>query len=142
MIRRMIWMLYGAALLASAGCGGGLDELGLVKVTGKVTLDGQPLANARVSFEGEDKRSAQGVTDSGGNYVLMYDDAHAGATPGQKIVRITQAQTSGEADPDAPTTGEGAVAEPLPERYNRKSELTADVAPDKRQFDFQLKTKP
>lgn len=143
MLRTFSGLCWAAALFATTGCGGrDLDELGLIKVTGKVTLDDQPLANARVIFEGDDKRSAQGVTDSEGRYVLMYDGTTAGATSGHKIVRIALAEVRGETDPDTPATGEGAVSEPLPARYNRKSELTADVASDRQTFDFALKSTP
>ena len=51
-------------LMPMAGCGrGGYGELGLIEVSGTVTLDGQPLPGAKVMFEGEDKRAAIGITE-------------------------------------------------------------------------------
>jgi|KBSSwiStaDraftv2_1062776.scaffolds.fasta_scaffold1411791_1 hypothetical protein len=134
-------------LLASLGLGGcAADEyraLNLVDVSGTVTLDGKPLAGAKVSFFGEDKRDAIGVTDANGRYTLMYDSKKAGATQGPKVVRITQADVNVEgANPDPPTSGEGAVKEPIPARYNRNSELKADVTPSSKTFDFPLKSSP
>ena len=134
-------------LLAWLGlCGCAADEyrdLKLVEVSGTVTLDGQPLAGAKVSFFGDDKRDAIGVTDANGRYILMYDSKKAGATQGAKVVRITQADVDVEgANPDPPTSGEGAVKEPIPARYNRNSELKADVTPSNKTFDFALKSSP
>ena len=126
--------------LTHAGCGGGAgyDQLNLVEVTGKVTLDGSPLANARIRFEGTDGLSAEAVTDAAGSYRLMYDSEHAGCTPGAKTVRITTADANVEgADPDAATTGEK-----IPAAYNRESALKADVSAANKQFDFDVKSKP
>jgi hypothetical protein len=126
------------AVLAGCGDGGGYDELNLVEVTGKVTLDGSPLARARVRFEGMDGLSAEAITDSNGAYGLMYDSEHAGCPPGQKTVRITTADADVEgADPDAPTTGER-----VPATYNRQSTLRADVSAADKSFDFALKSQP
>jgi hypothetical protein len=118
-------------------------ELGLIDVSGTVTLDGKPLPGAKVSFVSDDKRSAIGVTDASGHYRLMYDSKKAGVMPGPKIVRITQADAAGESsDAEAPASGEGAVKEPIPARYNRNSELKADVSGGNKTFDFSLKSSP
>jgi hypothetical protein len=136
--------LYSCALLMAAtvaGCGkDGYLELGLVEVTGKVTLDGQPLPYAKVVFEGDDKRQAIGTTDSGGNYKLMYDSQTPGAMPGPKTVRITTA----DVDVEGGGAGEGSEAakERVPAKYNAKSELKADVSAANKTFDFDLKSSP
>jgi hypothetical protein len=138
----MRWIAYlGMALVTMnvAGCtGDGYAELGLVEVTGRVTLDGQPLPGAKVSFESDDKRTSIGITDSAGQYKLMYDSQTPGVTPGSKTVRITLA----DADAEGGGTSEGATvkAEPIPPRYNRQSELKADVSQSNRTFNFDLKT--
>jgi hypothetical protein len=131
----------GCVVLALAGCAGDpYSELGLVQVSGKVTLDGRPLANAKVAFEGEDKGSSIGITDSAGNYTLNYDSERAGVKPGPKIVRITLA----DAEVEGGGVSEGAEAkkESIPARYNTQSELKADVSASKRTFDFELKSGP
>ena len=135
------WLL-GLALaftLAAAGCGGARDysTLQLVPVTGKITLDGAPLAGAQVHFQGSDGLGATGVTDSGGNYTLNYDSEQAGSPPGAKTVKITTAGAEEEgADPD------NAVGEKVPARYNRQTTLKADVSATNSTFNFDLKTKP
>jgi hypothetical protein len=125
-----------------AGCQpDGYSELGLIEVTGKVALDGQPLAGANVVFESADKRTSTGITDSSGSYTLMYDSETPGATPGPKIVRITTANVGveggGAAEGAAP-----AGQERLPTKYNRQSELTADVSASNKTFNFDLKSTP
>lgn len=110
-------------------------------VSGKVTLDGQPLANANVVFKSADKRTASGVTDGTGTYKLMYDSETTGVTPGPKTVRITVADVGvegGGAAEGAPPAGE----ERIPAKYNRQSELKADVTAANRTFDFELKSTP
>jgi hypothetical protein len=129
------------ALLFVPGCGqkDGYAELGLVDVSGTVTLDGKPLAGAKVAFEGEDKRSAMGTTDASGKYTLTYDSQTRGTTPGAKIVRITTVEV-GEGGGAA--EGAAVAKESVPARYNRQSELKADVSASNKTFDFNLKSAP
>ena len=134
----LLFMVLSYQLLI--GCSrDGYAELGLVEVTGTVTLDGKPLSGANVNFESDDKRSATGTTDSAGKYSLMYDSQTRGATPGPKIVRITTAEV-GEGGGVA--EGASAAKETLPARYNTQSELKADVSASNRTFNFDLKTGP
>ena len=63
---------------ALSGCGGGASYE-LVPVSGRVTLDGQPLANARVSFQPARDQSdpgpgASGVTDAEGKAEFVIED--------------------------------------------------------------------
>jgi hypothetical protein len=82
------------------GCGGGPAP---VPVEGTVSLDGQPLANAVVTF---DPRAAartvyQGVTDEAGHYALQeLHGSSAGAPAGNYRVTITTARplTEGKVD--------------------------------------------
>lgn len=128
-------------LLLFAGCGqhDGYAELGLVEVSGTVTLDGNPLANAKVNFEGDDKRTATGTTDAAGKYALMYDSQTRGTTPGPKIVRITTVEV-GEGGGAA--EGAAVAKEILPARFNQKSELKADVSASNKTLNFELKSAP
>ncbi len=133
-------------LLAGCAAADGYAELGLVNVTGEVTLDGSPLAGARVVFESEGGGGSEGVTDSAGKFRLLYDSEHPGCTPGLKKVRITLASANEEgADPDAAAGGsaEGASAiESIPAIYNRDSGLKAEVSATQREFKFGLKSRP
>jgi hypothetical protein len=128
-------------LLISVGCGrSGYAELGLVELSGVVTLDGAPLEGAKVSFESDDKRRAIGVTDASGRYALMYDSEMPGVTPGSKTVRITTADLGVEGDGFA--EGASPAKERVPARYNTDSTLKADVSTSKNTFNFDLKSAP
>src|SRR5439155_21810734 len=77
------WALA-AAVLITTGCGSGNK---VVPVSGTVTLDGKPLANAHVAFQPEAPKGSQnagvgsyGVTDASGKYTLkMVDTDQPGA---------------------------------------------------------------
>src|SRR5262245_4568186 len=93
-MRYAVWMfLLGIAL---GGCDEApdYDSLELVEVSGKVTLDGQPLAGAAVRFEGPPGRFSSGTTDTQGMFRLMYDSNQAGCMPGEKTVRITKLEVA------------------------------------------------
>jgi hypothetical protein len=121
--------LAGLALLVAAGCGG---DAGLVDVSGRVTLDGQPLAGAVVEFRPADGRPSAGTTDADGRYALRYTATDAGAVPGEHVVVIT---TTADTGGDTRTGGER-----VPARYNTKSELRARVDRTSSTHDFDLRS--
>jgi hypothetical protein len=59
------WRLFALCLLMLAGCSGdgGYGELDLIDVTGTVTLDGAPLAGAKVRFEDASRSGSEAITD-------------------------------------------------------------------------------
>lgn len=118
-------------LAAISGCGGKSGPQ-LARVSGKVTLGGQPLAKAAVEFIPEKGRPATGVTDDDGYYELQYTESDRGAMLGNHTVRI---RTYREADEDA---GTPEVPEKVPMKYNVNSELTRDVKEGKNEFNFEL----
>ena len=82
-------------LTCCLGCSGGSDvELG--KVTGLVTMNGEPLADAIVVFKPAEGNPSTGRTDSNGNYDLTYLGNSPGAIVGKHSVRITTGQPLGE----------------------------------------------
>lgn len=82
-----------APLLLVTGCGG--DEGGRgVPVSGKITLDGKPLADANVTFM-NDTFAGFGKTDAEGKYRLVQ-----GALPGNNKIVISKIQ--GGTAPEAP----------------------------------------
>jgi hypothetical protein len=120
-----------------SGCGGGSAE-NVAEVTGQVTIDGQPLSNARIQFVPVAGGSPSfGMTDAQGNYKLTYTRDVEGAIIGEHTVNIS---TYVEADPDRepPVT---AVPEKVPARYNVKTELKKTVEDGSNTIDFPLEGK-
>jgi hypothetical protein len=126
-----------AVLLALWGCGGG-DKLPRQAISGKVTLDGQPLDSALITFTpagAGDAASTSGATQvSGGAFSIPRDE---GLIPGNyrvsiSVTREVAVKPSRKTETDS-VTGEvipprtSALMETLPVRYNSQSELKADV---------------
>lgn len=78
-----------ATILVFGGCSGNSVKYPtLASVTGTVTLDGQPLEGATVTFVPATGRASSGLTDASGYYSLQYTKTIAGATLGQHRVMI------------------------------------------------------
>jgi hypothetical protein len=117
----------------SAGCAQkpkGMPDL--APVTGTVTMDGQPLARVSISFTSDTGQLSFGGTDETGKYELRYTGPYKGATVGPNEVRITT-PTDNPVGPE--------WKDPIPAKYNKKTELKADVKPGPNTFDFDLKSK-
>jgi hypothetical protein len=112
------------------GCGGPAHpDVG--RVSGVVTLDGQPLPEATVMFQPAEGRASIATTDSAGKYSLIYLDGVPGAKLGPHTV-IIRTEIPGE-------DGQPPIAkEKLPKKYHDQTELTAEVKPGSNTFDFPL----
>lgn len=94
----MIARLSLVGVLCLLGCGGsGGDTPDLGKVSGVVTVNGQPLANAIVTFtpQGEGRPSV-GETNESGEYSLLYTASESGAMIGQHTVSVALIQADDE----------------------------------------------
>lgn len=68
----------------------------MVKVSGTVTLDGEPVAGAHIRFSPEGKGTAAfAETDTRGRYQLRTYDPGDGAIPGDYRVSVTKEVTEG-----------------------------------------------
>jgi len=123
-----------AALVCLAGCGGP-EHPDVGRVSGVVTLDGQPLAEATVMFQPTQGRASIATTDSAGKYSLTYLDGVPGALLGSHKV-IIRTEVPGE-DGQPPI-----VKEKLPKRYHAQTELTAEVKPGSNTINFDLTSQP
>jgi hypothetical protein len=122
------------AMLLAAGCS---DNSGLSQVRGRVTLDGQPLADATVLFTPVAGGSTSiGKTDSAGEYSLAYSPDKWGAEPGPHQVWISTA-SSGDADSDPPLA---PTIERVPPHYRQLPGITVEVTAGRNEHDFPLET--
>ena len=134
-----------AIVFIAPGCGGATDDFPRHAISGTVTLDGKPLGLAAISFDPDGQANQKPVSVGapvvGGSYSIARD---VGPTPGKYRVSVVE-NTAGEVDqsaaPGAPpkaTKGKPAI----PEKYNTKSTLTAEVKADgPNTFNFDLTTK-
>jgi hypothetical protein len=107
---RSIWLcLLCLALAAVAGCPSGGTGVDTVAVTGTVTLDGNPVEGANVTFapKAKDGRAAAGVTDASGHFKLTTVAGGDGALPGSYGVSITKAAAQASAPASDPRTTGG-----------------------------------
>jgi len=126
------------AMALSTGCG--RRPKNVSDVTGTVTLDGQPLADALVTFTpASSGTSSAAKTDSSGKYELIYTKGVKGAAQGEHTVTITTYQVADDgADP--PTA---EVPEKVPYAYREgEKELKATVNAGKNEINFSLEAGP
>lgn len=147
MIRFMLWPI---AAIALVGCGaeGKGGDTSRKAVSGAVTLDDQPLDKGTVQFIPKDPNLGSPVTATiaDGKYAFEKDQ---GPLPGSYSVRISALE--GEEAPvsaiEALENAERPTKKPAPKervaaKYNKKTELTAEVRPDGQTTqDFAVKSK-
>jgi hypothetical protein len=125
-------LLVGVAVVSMMiGCGGSER---FAPVSGKVTLNGNPLAHATVSFQPfaktgsiEAGEGSTGKTNEKGEFTLSSSTGKRGALLGKHGVSISALDPQiGEHD-TRPPRGGWPRADKVPSRYNAKTELTFDV---------------
>ena len=112
--------------LAAVGCGG--SDVDLVKVTGTVTMNGEPVADAEVLFKPvAGGRLSHGKTDAEGRYTLEYLPGQRGA-----IVGAHQVSVSTYVEPDTDSSDPEKMAgrpETIPAEFNSRTTLEAELEP-------------
>ena len=130
------------------GCDG--PSLSVLPVTGTVTLDGQPVENASVTFIPTTKLPAGGVTDAAGKFTLKTIEGPYelnGAIPGKYKVVITKFNQNGILPDEQGLSGSAPsgikVEWLIPQKYADKNttELTCQVEPGMAPPKFELKSK-
>lgn len=117
------------------GCGEGSET---IVVTGIVTHNSDPLADADVSFIPTEGRPAYGRTDSTGRFTLTTFDEGDGAMPGKHTVTI---QKSVEVKAATETNPYAQYKSALPAKYGRPQEspFSAEVEKGgKNEFSFDV----
>ena len=123
----------GATLLAGCGANGDRPELG--EVTGTITFNGEPLANAQIAFRPTSGgRYSSGATDENGQYRLLYilmPEEVWGAKLGEHMVIVSTFLPEDEPG--------GPQPERMPECYRgRDTSLKAVVEEGDNVIDFNL----
>jgi len=124
------WRLFAFVFLVVAGCGD--SKFG--QVSGTVTLDGQPLANATVEFQPKNGSPSYGETDQKGRFQLLYSPKKAGASVGEHTVRISTYRIVADA------ANSVTLPEKVPPVYNSDSQETREVKPGRQTMNFDIRT--
>lgn len=90
--RRLLLVASSCLLVSVLGCGFGDGRPARVPVSGIVTLGGNPVEGALVTFvpKSPDGESAVGTTDAGGRYVMTTFEKDDGAVPGEYFVKVAK----------------------------------------------------
>jgi hypothetical protein len=126
----MCYLYTSVALLLLTALGCGTDPHKVVPVSGRVTKDGQGLANAKVLFQPETKPGATasdssvGMTDSSGSFTLKTTSGKDGAVWGKHVVRITTGEASAAMEGQQVKV---VKPETVAAKYNLNSELKFEV---------------
>jgi len=146
---RLLAIAAGLSLLG--GCSPGGPPLG--RVSGKVTLNGQPLEGAHLTFIAKDApRAAIGTTDAQGVYQLTTFSPNDGAPLGRHTVTVTMpAKGTANMSAEKPDTAYGEAmkqasqgvlqrGKEIPAKYANPvtSGLSAEVKSGNNTFDFDL----
>lgn len=126
--RRELPLVAVTVLLAALlGCGESGVPLG--DVSGVVTYDGKPLADAEVEFFPLGKgKSSIGFTSENGEYRLQYTLSRTGALLGKHRVSVRA----------YPPPGAPAVS--IPSKYGANSELICEVTSGANTFDIKIES--
>ena len=136
--RNKYYFVMFSCLLFLIGCG---SNDGFLRVSGKITLDGTPLKDGLIVFNPAQGESGASISAEvkNGVYSTRVDS-------GKKIVKITAqeeidnpdlAKTDLKKNPLIPLKITRSI---IPEKYNKRTELTVEISQDKSKFDFDLKT--
>ncbi len=120
-------------ILISSGCGRTDPNKGAV--SGSVTLDGEPLDHAQIVF-----RDPQGQQASAGGKIVKGEYELETPVAAMRVEITAYREIPGKFDNSNPTGPVPLAEQVLPARYNRASELTADVKAGANEFNFQLKS--
>lgn len=142
---------YAWLVLLLAGCGAATaaPDVDLVPVTGRVTLDGNPVANATVLFnplQGTKGTGGYGVTDAEGKFVLKHRSEKEGCEAGEYGVTFTKI-TQPDGSPLPPNADRATVGmvEQIPAVYVQFDATAvieqAKVAKPSTTVEFQLDSK-
>src|SRR5262245_27711243 len=132
-VRLLFGCLLAVAVFALPGCGGSSQKF--APVSGRVTMKGQPLAGAAVTFmpivpEGGAAPGPNSVakTDENGEFTLETTTGEPGALVGPHRVHISLTVGGTSGDERRPVSASAPTEKIAPE-FNANTKLTFDVPP-------------
>lgn len=151
-------IVLASLLLPICGCGGNDDQMQCAQVTGKVTLDGEPVPAATILFRPDSGRAGRGKVENGiivesstyginDGIVLGKHKIAIQAIPdvapvtGSRIEEPTDSQRSVQPPPSyAPSRSKEKTTIVIPKKYQdpEQSGLTADITEDGNELTLQL----
>ena len=144
----MLGMISVGVLAGTTGCSTTSEpdysKLGLVDLTGTLTLDGKPLGNVELRLETtEDFIYSYGVTDEQGKFRLMFDSRKPGIIPGKKRLMVlpkSKGESESEGDEGADRVQSNQNATSIPACYGRDSKKFIDIEASMRTLPIELKS--
>ncbi|WP_437229479.1 carboxypeptidase-like regulatory domain-containing protein [Planctomicrobium sp. SH661] len=125
-------ILTAILFLGLAGCQ--KETIPLGEVSGRVTLDGQPVPNAFITFTPDlAGRPSTSRSNADGEYELRYNATRKGALLGSHQVRAS----TGDLTPD-----DKVIPEIIPARYHKLGSIAVVVEKGKNVIDLDLMTLP
>ena len=149
-VGRHISSAFFVALLMAIGSGCSKSETSktVLPAGGTVTMDGQPLAGANLTFIPADGTAGQGgtgSTDAAGKYEMTHFRSGKGVEPGAYRVVISKLvmQDGSPIPPGTHSAAELATKDAVPSRYSdyNNTTLTATVDAAGKPIDFALKSR-
>ena len=129
-----VWQMVVFTAVATIGLAG-CQPSNMGSVSGKVTLDGEPVSEALLQFKPlSGGGNSMAKTNETGFYTLSYTRDVEGAEVGEHEVRINSGWPGLNGSPGGP----GWVPERVPPKYNQKTELKAKVKPGSNTMNFEL----
>lgn len=135
-MRALVFAWLIASMTLCVGCHKA-DPLNRQAVSGKITLDGEPLTSGSIEFSPVDKGTLSGATIDNGIYAIPKEK---GLSPGAYIIRISAANN--DAEPiGLPGESNKIAPELVPAKYNVDSDLEFTVKADSENtFNLDIKT--
>ena len=113
-------------LLACVGCGDPNVPRGMVPVSGKISLDGQPLAKGMVRFFAVDRQAVrvmpQGSLDGSGNYQMT-----TAGSPGAPLGKYKVCVSEDRDEADARMKAGSKAGSPIPVKYSEPDNTPLEV---------------
>lgn len=135
LLPRISLLLLSICVFVLSGC---TPDNGMLDISGKVTMDGEPVPSGTISFM---PVSGQGTT-SGGE--IIDGEYTAEVSPGELAVQVTSPQEVRKENPTAEEVERGLDVdrkETIPPKYNRASVLRITVAADALEHDITMTSK-